>query len=199
MRHYRKKINKREIGRFNERYTKNSIDGKIQYVHIYAMSYDEVIKKSFESRNPPLVSPSHKNLKEFLFCWLNHMSSSIKESTLMLYQNIIETHLIPTLGKTKLQKLTSLQIIALLNNKKHLSPKTIHNIFNVLNGALSHAKEENIIAVNPCKTIKLPKLSQKPIEIFTIKQQKKIESKCDIGVLICLYTGLRIGEICALK
>ena len=52
----------------------------------------------------------------------------------------------------------------------------------------------------------LPKLEKKEIEIFTSREQDKIENYCieqntlkTIGILICFNTGMRLGELCALR
>ena len=54
--------------------------------------------------------------------------------------------------------------------------------------------------------IKRPKTSEKPVESFTKEEQKMIEQavlldKRDkmFGIILCLYTGLRIGELLALE
>ena len=54
--------------------------------------------------------------------------------------------------------------------------------------------------------IKRPKMSEKPVESFTKEEQKMIEQavlldKRDkmFGIILCLYTGLRIGKLLALE
>ena len=57
-----------------------------------------------------------------------------------------------------------------------------------------------------CKRIKLPKQKNKEVVVFGKNEQKAIEKYIessdnpnDIGILICLCTGIRIGELCALE
>ena len=71
--------------------------------------------------------------------------------------------------------------------------------------ALSEAHRRRYIA-DIYSSIKLPKVRQKEVRVLTVGEQKRLEkvifesnNQYDIGILLCLYTGIRIGELCALK
>ena len=197
---YGSNIYKRRDGRFEGRYIKTRTDGKARYGYIYGRSYNEVKTKLDKAKAMPFaVSLSKTTTAQYLPVWLEKIRADIKESTYTLYLRNVNKHLIPALGKIKLQALTTEHIDVMIRGKHRLAPNTIHNIFIVLKSALADAVEQKLIAVNPCVGVKLPKLSQKPVEVFTSEQQERLETSCDIGMLICLYTGLRIGEVCALK
>jgi integrase len=127
--------------------------------------------------------------------------SGIKDSTRMLYRRNISNHIIPLLGDVQLKRLTSDMIQEFVNELK-LAPSTVKLIFNILESSLKTAQSKGLIS-NVWSNIKLPKRSKDEVTILTPVQQHKLENvltdKNDIGILICLYTGLRIGELCALR
>jgi integrase len=89
---------------------------------------------------------------------------------------------------------------------KGLAAKTVRSIFSMLRGALACAEDYGYIIKNPCGKVRLPKLEEKEITVLSKAAQRKLENailqSSDMrryGVLICLYTGLRIGEVCGLK
>ena len=197
---YGNNIYKRADGRFEGRYIKSCSGGKTQYGYIYSRNYNEVKTKLDAVKSMSVIVASSKiTMAKYLLLWLEEIKPNIKESTYMLYLHNVNNHLIPAIGKIKLQAVTAEQITALIRSKSELAPKTIYGIFGVLNSALSYAVERRLLAYNPRANVRLPKLSQKSVEVFTSEQQARLESSCDIGIMICLYTGLRIGEVCSLK
>lgn len=85
------------------------------------------------------------------------------------------------------------------------SPRTVHAIFSMLRSALNEAKRRKYIP-DVCSFVRLPKVRKKSIRVLTKDEQKSLENvistsdnRYDIGILICLYTGIRIGELCALR
>ena len=83
-----------------------------------------------------------------------------------------------------------------------LSPSTIKGIFSILKSALSVAEDKGFVS-NIWSKVKLPKKEKSIVQVLTPAQQQRLEqilsNNADMGILICLYTGLRIGELCALK
>lgn len=75
----------------------------------------------------------------------------------------------------------------------------------VLNLAFEYACDMEYIEENPCLRVRRTKAETKKIEAFTVEEQRAIESEIAIsddrrlhGVLLCPYTGLRIGELLGL-
>ena len=97
--------------------------------------------------------------------------------------------------------LMGLQVVPFVNNST-FSASTIKLIFTVLKSALRCAENKRFVE-NIWSKVKLLKNEKSEIIILTPQEQYRLESvlseKNDIGILICLYTGLRIGELCALK
>jgi len=151
-----------------------------------------------ETKTSPTSNTSHL-LSEHLAAWLHDQKPNLKESTQSLYLRHINNHICPCIGKIYLAQLTDEHIAALVEMKSMLAPKTLRSIIGIVNSALSYAKKLNLIESNPCSHIKLPKLHRNNIEVFNKAEQQKIEKVCDIGIWLCLYTGIRIGELCALQ
>lgn len=153
---------------------------------------------------------------EWLTEWLNnYVRISAKYRTVERYTEIIFNHLIPSVGGLEMQDLTPkiLQkyISELLEcgNKRTgtgLSSSAVNSIITVIQNSLHTAFNLRYIEDMVGDKLKRPKTVEKQIECFSIAEQKQIEQavRCSskpymIGVLLCLYTGLRIGELLALE
>ena len=154
--------------------------------------------------------------KEWLHDWLElYEKESVKPRTYEQYEDIINKRLIPSLGEYEMDELTSIvlqRFIVELSQKgntktgKGLAPNSVNGIILVLHSSLSMAYVLGLSKEIHVGKIKRPKISEKPIESFTKDEQKMIEQavfsdKRDkmFGVILCLYTGLRIGELLALE
>lgn len=137
-----------------------------------------------------------------------------KQKTIIRYSEIIHTHIAPKLGDyetDKINLLTLQQFITYLlqnGNKrtgKGLAPSSVNGIITVLQDSLKTAKMLGITDEYIADKIKRPKIDGKQVTCFTKREQQLIEQ--DIlrgnkvqrnGIILCLYTGLRIGELLAL-
>lgn len=153
----------------------------------------------------------NKWLKEWL---RNYIKPSTKKRTFNQYSKIIKTHILPYLGDFKLEELTPLIIqkfiskLSINGNKctgKGLSPSYIRMIVSIIKNSLKAAHLISYLPNYTLDKVNYPKIIEKKIECFTINEQKKIEfavktTKKDkyLGIILCLYTGLRIGELLAL-
>ncbi len=147
--------------------------------------------------------------KDFLYEWLDYKKAFIKESTYANYSNIINYYIIPLLGNYYLNSINNemiqKHIINLYNNGNGLSIKTIKDVITIIKSSMKKAFCENKVKTfefNLC----FPKENLvKKIYILTKKEQKLIINKVfnninnkSIGILISLFHGIRIGELCAL-
>ena len=153
--------------------------------------------------------------KDWLWYWMQKKKDYIKESTYSNYSNIISYHIIPELGNIKLSNLNNKLIQEYLINKYKtgrldgnggLSYKTIRDIIAVVKSSLKYAiKEEMINNINLDFTY--PKIGNKDkIYIMSKKDQERLityikqnENTRNLGILLSLYSGIRIGELCALQ
>ena len=136
--------------------------------------------------------------------WLEYKKNTIKKSTYYNYKFIIEKYLNQEFGEKNIEKIKDYNqyIQELLKN---LSSKTIRDIMCILKAILKYYEEENEYTLK-YKRMNVPKLEKKEIKILSAKEKTKLEKYClksnnlrSLGVLLSLNTGLRIGEICALK
>lgn len=216
-------IRKRKDGRWEARYICGyAEDGKAKYKSVYRKTYAEVK----EARNRMALGTisigyqGKNNLKSgikfgfLLTDWLRSIQRNVKESTFSRYQAIIDNHIRPELGEILLSDLNNEDIdlfkIKKLNhgnlvNSGKLSPKTVTGFLSVIRLALQYGKERGY----DCPAhivIHNPKPKTPHIQILTCHEQQKLErvlleenSMVSFGILISLYMGLRIGEICALR
>ncbi|MDR1092942.1 MAG: site-specific integrase [Clostridiales bacterium] len=146
---------------------------------------------------------------EFLNDWLEQaVRGNVRQSTYMAYRGYIVNHLQEQIGGDALADLRAerLQSVIATLTAKGLAGKTIRSIMLMLRGALKAAVDYEYIARNPCDKVRLPKLEEKEVIVFNVGGQRRLEKTIaesgdtrNYGVLICLYTGLRIGELCGLK
>lgn len=153
--------------------------------------------------------------KEWLNDWLeNYVKPSSKIRTYERYQGLV-SHIIPKLGEYDLNDLTPMllqrfttELLESGNRKtgKGLSPNTVNATISVLQNSLKTAFTLGLISDYFGDKIKRPKITEKEIECFSVTEQRKIEQAAlgsskpkMIGIVICLYTGLRIGELLALE
>ena len=154
-------------------------------------------------------------LKNWLEVWLNkYTKHTVKLRTYGRYEYIIEKHINPKLGDYELEELSPvlLQDFVLdkiehgnLKTNGPLANNSVIGIVNVLKGALSLAKSLEIIERDYTDKIKLPLATEKEVTAFDKVEQDKLVKFCletkkknYIGIVICLYTGIRLGELLAL-
>lgn len=152
---------------------------------------------------------------DWLHKWLeNYVQPSVKIRTYERYALIVDLHIRDEIGLKEMNELTPLvlqqYITKLLHtgNRKNgngLSANSVNSIISVLKNSLRIAHFLGLIPQYTADKIKRPKLKEKPIECFSLVEQKKIEKaiingKKDkmYGIILCLYSGLRIGELIAL-
>ena len=153
---------------------------------------------------------------DWLNQWLeNYIRPSVKVRSYKRYAIIVEKHIKDRIGNVELGELTPfiLQrfITELLQsgNRKTgngLSPNSVNAVISVLQNSLKMAHVLGLIPEYTADKLKRPKHKEKSVECFTLAEQKKIEhavitGKKDklYGILLCLYSGLRIGELIALQ
>lgn len=151
-----------------------------------------------------IVWSKKKSFEDISNEWLKQKESQIKKSSYYNYRFIIERYLVSYFGKKNIRKLHDFNTFV-DELSTYLAPKTIRDVFSVLKMILTYYEETYNKKLKYKRTI-LPKLEKKEIEIFTSRERDKIENYCieqntlkTIGILICFNTGMRLGELCALR
>ena len=202
-------IYKRKDGRWEGRYIKGyDAEGKAKPGYVYGKTYKEAKEKlTFAKANTKAekkVISSDMTVSDWFDRWLERQKR-IKRSSYTTYSSNINKHIKKKLGKIKLRMLTDEHIQKFVDELLgELAPKSVRSVFSILRLGLDEAYEKNFVS-DVCRKTKLPKVKRKEVKVFTKQEQKKIENYIeksekmnDIGILICFYTGIRIGELCAL-
>ena len=145
---------------------------------------------------------------EWLNEWLEYyVKPTKKERTYYKYCSIVINHLSGALGNYGLDELTApvlQRFVAGLTNK--YSSNTVMGVIAVIKNSLSLAQDTGVVNKQYSAAIRRPKSVERKVECFTVSEQKAIEKyvkdrKKDklFGVVLCLYTGLRLGELLALE
>ena len=153
---------------------------------------------------------------DWLNLWLeNYIRPSVKVRTYERYKLIIEHHIPDKIGGMELNELSPFALQSFITellqtgNKrtgKGLSANSVNAVISVIQSSLKAAHMLGLTKEYTADKLKRPKLKEKPVECFTLAEQKQIEQavlngKKDklYGILLCLYSGLRIGELIALQ
>lgn len=212
-------IYKRKDGRWEGRYIKGrSADGKAKYAYVYGKSYADTKQKLIDKRVIQNQNINHFTSRakygDILRNWVTMSRVHIKESTYSRYIHLANAHILPYLGEIPTDRLTT-QIIekhisfllneGRLDKKGGLAPKTVSDILALIKGSIDYANCSGI-SIN-CYLDRLTvKKVQIDMRVLSVNEQHKL---CEVlmremnltkfGVLLCMYTGIRIGEVCALK
>lgn len=147
-----------------------------------------------------------KNINEIYSEWKEMKSRIVKESTMSTYVTNAERHILPVFGQ--LEKVTEhdVQTFVFKLMEDGLNVKTVKDILIILKMIVRHGMKTG--AMDWCEwDVVLPKTEEnKDIKVLTLGEQKRMMnflkkhfSFRNLGLYICLCTGMRIGEICALK
>ena len=155
-----------------------------------------------------------KSVEETAGQWLENSRLRLKESSYVKYRNILKNHILPELGQTELRQLTTDHVSAFIqqkltegrrDGKGGLSVRTVRDILSVLRNTCSYAKQHDIDV--PChfellkfrrseeETRVLDRRESAVLERFLMKDDNPVKT----GILMSMYMGLRLGEVCALK
>lgn len=141
--------------------------------------------------------------------WLDKRNDSICYSTKVKYEQLINNHIIPYFKQFQFDNLSeqTLEGFYIYISSKHpsLSGNNLRTIFMIINSSLNMAYIERTIET---KLYIKPQLKKKKplVKVFSTEEQQKLEqyimkkrNKYSMAILLALYSGMRIGEICALQ
>ena len=212
-------IYKRKDGRWEGRYIQfHDAEHKAKYAYVYGKTYSEVKRKLTEEKGKDKkvnsLPKQSSTYSELLDIWLHSTQLNTKESTQARYAHLINTHIKPELGLYLLSQLSTEIIEAFieqqltdgrLDKRGGLSPKTVTDILTIIKSTIEYARYKNIPTI--CNLSKLSvKKREKEMRVLSQSEQdsltKVLVNEMDrykFGVLLSLYTGIRIGELCALQ
>ena len=203
-------IYKRKDGRWEGRQLK--IDGKYQY--FYGKSYREVkdSMKSYQENGNKIKKEvktlaSASSLFEF---WLDSdLLKRVKPSTYESYYHCVTKYIIPFYTSFNYYQLTEdtvSEFVKFMHDDNSISQSYKRKILAVYKTALREILKNNPDSIKLLNYIKFPKSEQNEVQVFTMKEQCLIEKavlgcpdKRTLGIVLCFYSGIRLGELCALK
>jgi len=212
-------IRKRKDGRWEGRFKNGTkSNGKIQYKSIYGKSYsdvkarlkNEIIKQTEEPTISVITLPLKEpvtSMKVICFEWLKAIEITLKEPSYAIYYTKLEKHIIPYFKNVSADIVSNelLQGFVFALIEKKLEAKTIQDIFSVLIQIIEYGQHKHYIPIFTIN-VKLPKKTKTELSIFTKTEQTKLIKYLlqnltleSIGILLALSTGIRIGELCALR
>lgn len=203
-------IYKRKDGRWEGRYrAANQLSGKTKYRSVYGKSYQEVKRKLLicKTQSDHEASSGKLTVTELFSEWLSAVRNSVKESTFANYTMKINHHILPVFGTVPYELLTSAAVHDFITRKidSGLSAKYVSDIIIILKSMAKYMKRVHGYR-NPVEYVNLPKQKRHEKSLYSAAQQRNLTAflmrnmnLTSLGILLSLYTGLRIGEICGLK
>ena len=202
-------IYKRKDGRWEARYVKEiTVDGKKKYGSVYADNYKEVKAKQQQCLlHPTKVVCNSMNLTVNVMIseWLESIKNQVKPNTYQKYESVCKNHIIDEIGSMLIKLISNHTLVNFTNRlrEKSLSAKSINDILIVLGLVFKYAEEEYEISTPRIRYIKE---DNKEMRVLSVDEQLQLttylNNNVDIfkfGILIALYTGIRVGELCALQ
>lgn len=212
-------IRKRSDGRWEGRYIQSrDAVGKAKYGSVYAKTYLEVKRRlaeansQIENKALPLKDQK-KTFREVLYLWLESNRIKLKPQTYANYHYVIETHIVPCIDSVRICDVDIHLVNSLLLQKSingridgtgALSPSYVKKIAFIVNSALEYAAKQKL-----CQSVRgevaTPQKKKQELKVLSLAEQTRLDDFLDsnfqdrdIGILLSLYTGLRIGEVCGL-
>ena len=186
---------------------------------IYGRSYSDVKKELNIRRAAQMQSSTEKkilrdeNFNVIANLWLADIKPTVKISTWNKYKNLLNSYIMPALNNNSVGVIDYSAVSLLVNNllvsggarNQGLSTKTVSDVLVVLKAILKYAARMKITVDLSAFEMSVS-IKSTPLKVISVQDQKKITnhlSQADdltaLGILICLFTGMRIGQICALS
>jgi integrase len=211
-------IYRRQDGRWEGRYAVPSLPGeKTKYKSVYGKTYTMVRQKLHEAeqnKDIPCADTQSTSISELAGYWMQSIRMKVKESTYSRYCHMLQSHILPDLGDIAANELSAEIVEKYLNTlltqgrldrNGGLSCKTVKDLLGLLKELMQFAQKNNIVSDCLIDDITL-KQEKKEKEILNesdrirlVSCMTKVSEPIKTGIILCLYTGLRIGELCALR
>ena len=147
-----------------------------------------------------------KTIREVSELWKQDKRMFVKSSTIAVYTLHLENHLLPKFGNKKTLQEQEVQDFVLECLRKGLSLKSVKDMLIVLKMVIKFGAKHGWLQYQDWSINYPTEQKGKELEVLTISNQKKLMQYVtdnftfrNLGIYICLSTGMRIGEVCALK
>lgn len=201
----------RKDGLWEARYVKEvDLTGKKKYGSVYGHSYREAKQKRQIAMDQIVlyqkVQPSRRTtVSDLAQEWLLINKQRLKVSSYQRYEGFLKNHIIPHIGNTSVIYLTTANIhrFALERLEFGLAPQSVNSVLVVLHSILQYGHRQYNL---PVPEIIYLSCQRKEMRVLSQDEQNRLTAYlldnldiCKLAVLVALYTGLRIGELCGLQ
>ena len=201
-------VYQRKDGRFEGRITVGRIGGKRQYKAFFGKTPDDVITKMTDYRERIVETAAVcKTFAEVFDEWFQSISIRVKDSTLANYVLKAEKHILPVFANNDITDIKQSNIYQFIRKKQDsgLSNRYISDILVLMKSVFKYAVRTYRI-FNPMEGLVMPKKEKTEIRLLTEAEEKRLmqivmadQNLTTLGIALAKMTGLRIGELCALK
>ncbi len=202
----------RKDGRFEARYAKGRDgNGKLIYGFCYGRTYEEArekVRRAIRECSAGCIIGGKYTFSYYCNSWLMINGVCLKASSFAKYRTDLKNHIQPFFGDKVLYEITSDQVDRfswMLLHEKNLSEKTVRNILTLFHSIYRYAKKRSGLNLSDLEII-YPKSPRKSVRVLDHQEEETLMEflademdLCKFGVYMALRTGLRIGEVCALK
>ena len=204
-------IYKRKDGRYEGRYVVGRTEkGRTKFGYVYGRQYsavrDELLRRKSGQLARVPAAGRRVTVDACMKRWLEEeLLGSIKASSYQTYLSTYRKHISPRLGRLLLSQLTPDALRQFMDDlvETGLAGSTVKGICRLLSAGMRYAQEEGLIARNPCKKLHFRRDDAEPQRVLTADERESVcraaKSRGDLPVLLGAYTGMRLGEICALR
>jgi integrase len=134
--------------------------------------------------------------------WFASAQGTLRPKTSAGYRGILDTHVLPEFGRRGIGSITPGQVKAILASRG-VSTATRRNILRVLSQVMKHALDDGLIQSNPCQGVKTGAIERREMLFLTSAEvqalAQAIAPEFRTLVLVAAYTGMRQGELMALR
>ena len=177
-----------------------TLDGgkrKVFYGKTRKEAHDKLQKALQEQKQGKLVATQTQTVEQYLTYWLMIHKKNVRPRTHERYEEIVRLHLVPTLGKIRLDKLTPHHLEMLYTNKLEsgLSGTTVAAIHNFLHTALDGAVRQETLSRNVCDLVSSPRKNHEEIKPLNPEQIDKLLKRLK-AIQTKLFSFLRLLLVC---
>jgi integrase len=154
----------------------------------------------------PIGMDERQNLATYLATWLESVKPAVRPRTWKRYAELMNQHVVPTLGKISLAKVSAQQVQRMYGAKleQGLSSTTVHHLHAVLHRALAQAVRVGLVARNVADLVDVSRMAEHDLQVLDRSQVQQLLAavaghRLEALYVLALSTGMRQGELLALR
>lgn len=135
-----------------------------------------------------------------------HAKPTLKKTTLNMYTQVLDRHVRPCIGCSKVRSISSIDIQKILSDKSNsgLSDQTVKHIYSLIKRIYNFAAKHDLIEKNPINRVAPPKIKRKQMRTWTKEEAhiflNSIQNEIYFHIFVlALTTGMRQGELLGIR